>query len=389
MNLTLTLPFLSKTKILMPNVQSEIKSVIQKLVDSFESRLNRAKSERSESFIELDVDEMFLRYANALVFSCFYKQTDEIDFEAKVDPFSNVIDSCIRTSIDPVATFGCIFPKFLPIIRLLLLRFHPLGTVHYKINSFIKRQTVLNLKAKQQVDEHRDDHSFDADNIVLADGSKFKRNLIDYIIDQFHEGKLTESEYLNSTGFLFLAASKSSADAISKLIYNLAAEQDEQTKLRESIRAEGVDSEYLHWSINESMRLFPPAPGGCSRTLSHEMKTSDGSVIPAGTLIHTPVHLISRLSEYWGSNPNKYRPERWRHSSSFHPVQYLAFGAGKRRCFGGEFALREIKMLMSELLTRYKFQLASNTNPETILQFDAYMFFTLSEFPINIIISRL
>lgn len=373
---------------MQPNVQSEIHAVIGRFINSLEMRLDQAKLERSEKSIKLDVDEMFFRYTNALVFSCFYKQTNLIDFHGESDPFSHMIDHCARTSVNWIAVFGAMFPHILPVIRWLMMRFHPLGTMHNRIESFIKRQTLLNLKARMQHAENGAIPSADTNDIILEDGTKFRRNLIDYVIDRFHEGKMTKSEYLNNSGFLFLAASKTSADAISKLLYHLALKQDEQEKLRASVQAEGVDSEYLHWSIYESLRLFPPAPI-VFRKLSYDVPTSDGIVIPEGTIVFMPETIIHRLEEYWGQDAEEFKPERWRESSSFHPTQFMAFGAGKRKCFGGEFAVREIKMLMTELLRRYKFKLAPDTNSDTIMQYDSYTIFITSDYPVDLIISRL
>lgn len=386
-----------KTKFMMPNVQLEVELVIDKLIRSFENRLDRAKLERSEKFVTLDFEETSLRYAIALVLTCLYKQDEVVDFEGETDRFTQIVESGLKNTINSALRFCVMFPLFIPIVNW-LLQFHPTGKMRSVLMSFVKQQTLIGLKARQQVGRAATNfnktnapgagHTFDSDNFLLDDGTKFRRNMIDYIIDQFHDGKLTKSEYLNNSFFLFLASSKSSADAICKLIYNLAANQDEQDKLRAAVVSDGPDSEYLHWSIFESMRLFPPGPWGCSRRLSSDLETEDGVKIPAGTVVYTPPNIIHRLKEYWGPDANEYNPERWRHSASFHPAQFMGFGLGKRNCFGGQFAVSQIKMLMSKLLARYKFNLAADTNAQTINEFDTFLIFTSSDLPTNIEISR-
>lgn len=377
-------------------MQAEFTAVIDKTINAIEEKLDRAKIEKSEKSIKLNTDDMFLRYANALTFSCFYKQDNVIDFHSDKDYYTEMIDNVAQNSINPIFKFCVMFPTFIPLVNWLMACFHPLGLMRRKVMDYIKQQTLISLQAKQQLQQAEENfqsnkwqQNFDADNFLLKSGTKFKRNMIDYVTDQFHEGKLTKSEYLNNTFFLFLAAAKTSGDAISKLLYCLASSQDEQDKLRAFVQAEGLDSEYLHWAINESLRLFPPGPLGCSRRLSYDLVTKDSLTIPAGTLVHTPVTLIHRLPEYWGQDADEFRPERWRQASSFHAAQYLAFGAGKRKCLGGEFALREMKMLVSELIRRYRFKCPPETNAKTMLEYDTYIVFTCSDSPVYIEISRL
>lgn len=380
-----------------PNVQIEIVTVIDKLIESLEDRLDTAKLERSERFIKLDADEMFLRYSVALMLSCFYKQDKIVDFNGPTDRFTQIIDKSLRTCVNSLFKLCVTFPAFIPVVNWLMLRFHPLGVMRREILAFIKRQTLINLQARQQVARAKQTYEitnsdknrvFDEDNFILNDGTKFKRNMIDFVIDQFHDGTLTKSEYINSTFILFLAGVKSSADAISKLLYLLAAHQDEQEKVRASIESEGADSEYLLWAIRECLRLFPPGTAGIARRTAYELKTKDGISIPEGTVIYAHPNLIHRLPEYWGPEADEFKPERWRDTSSFHPLQFIPFGAGRRSCPGKDFAMIEMKRLMSMLLRRYRFKCPPETNAKTIMEFDTYLIFTSSDLPVNIEISR-
>lgn len=377
-------------------VQTDIHSVIERVIDAIEQKLNKAKLEFSKKFITLDVDDMFLRYSNALVFTCFYKQDSAIDFHSDRDFYTDIVDDVAKYSINPLFKFCVMFPNFIPLIDNLMHWFHPIGRMRKQILAFIRKQTLINLQARQQVKKAREDfkadkvqESFDKDNFYLKSGEKFQRNLIDYVIDQFHDGKITKTEYLNNAFFVLLAASKTSSDAISKLIYLLAADQERQQKLRACILAEGTDSEYLHWSINEALRLFPPAPFGCSRTLSYDVTTKDGLTIPAGTLVHIPVTIYHRCSNLWGDDVDEFKPERWQNADSFHPAQFIPFGLGKRKCPGVDFAVSEMKSLFCEILRRYHLRCAPGTNEKTILNYDNYLVFNSAHTPTNIEFSRL
>jgi cytochrome P450 len=204
---------------------------------------------------------------------------------------------------------------------------------------------------------------------LLPDGRRFKRNMVDYIIDQYLDGKLSKD--LNNSCFLVGAAHRTASDCIVHTIYLLSNHPDVQEELRSSIKADGIESTYLDWVLKESLRLLPPVVVGCSRTVAHDMELDDGHVVPAGTFVLTYAYVIHRLKQYWGDDADEFRPERWRDTSHHHPYQYLAFGAGPRSCPGRMFAIHEMKMLLATLLTRYKF---SGKPREDAYEFDAPFF---------------
>ena len=63
-------------------------------------------------------------------------------------------------------------------------------------------------------------------------------------------------------------------------------------------------------------------------------------------------------ARYW-ENPENFDPERFsKANEKLHtPFAYLPFGAGPRGCIGGNYAMLQILMILSELVRRYDFQL--------------------------------
>ena len=61
---------------------------------------------------------------------------------------------------------------------------------------------------------------------------------------------------------------------------------------------------------------------------------------------------------YW-PNPESFDPERFtKANEKLHtPFTHLPFGGGPRGCIGGNYAMLQILMILSELLRRYDFQL--------------------------------
>lgn len=375
-------------KIMSPNVQHEIDSIINRLIDFIEVKL----AQNMDGFYQCEADDMFSRFSLDLIFKCFYKQDNLIDYYKEEDPFVKLIDDALKAFVNPFVFFCVTFPVVIPLIEWLSLHFHTTGLMVHKVTKFIKEQTSQHLRAEKEADKSgklNQDGSFDKDNFVLNDGTRFRRNLVDYIIDQFRFGNLNKTEFMNSTFFLFHAATKTTADGLCKLAYNLAAHPGVQDKLRDAILVDGVKSEYLHWCISESLRLYPPVMGGSSRELGRDIDTKIG-LIPAGTVVATPVFTVNRCKEVWGPNADEFKPDRWSNAKNFHPAQYLSFGLGKRNCLGKDFALNVIKKLMVELISRYRFLLTPENDPEAIMDFGAPGFIFLSSgSPIYIRISPL
>lgn len=353
-----------------------------KLVDLIERRL----LETNGDFIELDAEDVCHRYALALVFTNFYKQKNVVDFHSSRDKFVEMIDRSSRRMVGSYFLRACnAFPAMIPIVAWLMRNFHELGRMNATIMNYIKQQTRLHFEAAEGETMLRQSEG----TLALSDGSGFKRNMVDHITAQYREGKLTRQEYFHSTFFLFFAADKTTTDALARLLYELARHQAVQDKLRESILASGTESEYLSWVIHETLRLYPPAPTGSSRTTARDIQTKHG-LVPAGTFVLTPTYTIGRLKEYWGADAEEFKPERWASAKHFHPAQYLVFGAGRRACPGRELALMEIKMLLNVLLRKYKFEKSHIHTTDNSRLISSPMFFTLVfDTPTYVRVSRL
>lgn len=379
------------SKIKTPNVIGEIELSIKKLIDQIELVLE-SSSKATNTGKELEIDELVHRYSLNLVFSCFYKQYNLIDFSAKHCSWTKLVDEGLEAAqTSYILHLAVLFPVLKTTIDWLSWHFHPQGVWRRSIMNFVKMQTKLCLEARKQGLEleknKKEGDKVNLDNFVMKDGTEFKRNIMDNVIDHFLDGKLTKDEFFATSCFLVGAADKTASDAIVHTLYLLGRHQDAQQKLRKAIQADGMDAEYLNWVLNESLRLQPPAPIGCSRTIKRDIQLDDGKVLPAGTFVLTSSYEIHRLKEYWGEDANEFRPERWQDTSHFHPMQYMPFGAGNRGCPGKDFALFEMKMLFTALLTRYKFECKHKDDAYT---FDSpFMIFIIPNSPTCITIERL
>lgn len=377
-----------------PNVLEEIEASISKLIEAIEFRLDEKTSAGTEGGAKrLEVDELMHRYSLNLVFSCFYKQYDLIDFNSEHCEWTSRVDEGLEAMIkSPMIKLGIMIEPLRQVIDWLIWNFHPQGEWRRKIVGFIRLQLNQSLKAREHLRrlKSRAPHAVETinkDDFQLDDGTRFKRNMADHITDHLLDGKISEREFINTSSFLLGAADKTAADGLVHVIYQLSIDQAVQTRARTAVQREGAEAEYLDWVVNESLRLMPPAPVSCSRAIAEPMEIEGGFRLPAGTFVSFPNYLIHRLKEYWGEDAEEFKPERWADTSKHHPMQYVPFGAGLRKCPGREFALFEMKELLTRLLLRYKFSGQPKADAYT---FDSpYMIFLLFNSPTYISIERL
>ncbi|GAB2212322.1 hypothetical protein Drorol1_Dr00020281 [Drosera rotundifolia] len=111
--------------------------------------------------------------------------------------------------------------------------------------------------------------------------------------------------------------------------------------------------------IQETLRLYPPA-AFISREVLDEMKIGD-VVVPKGVCMWTLIPTLHRDINIWGLDANQFKPERFANGVSSAckvPQAYVPFGAGARLCLGKNFAMFELRLILSLVVTRFSFTLS-------------------------------
>ena len=118
-----------------------------------------------------------------------------------------------------------------------------------------------------------------------------------------------ETEMLLLTGdarLLIVAGSDTTATTLTYLFYHLAKDPSVVRKLRDELEKHGIRTdenftvlnltnlEYLNGVISETLRLYPPVPGGTYRKAPKEGITVKGNFIPGGCTVITPQWTIQR-----------------------------------------------------------------------------------------------
>jgi cytochrome P450 len=134
------------------------------------------------------------------------------------------------------------------------------------------------------------------------------------------EGGMTFDEMKNTCTTLVLAGSETTATLLSGCTYQLLTHPDIYEKVKAEIRARFntpaditfasvQECEYMNAVLEESLRVYPPAPAGFARIMLEDTEIS-GVKLPKGTLAN--VHQLStyRASENW-RKPYEFIPERF------------------------------------------------------------------------------
>ena len=85
---------------------------------------------------------------------------------------------------------------------------------------------------------------------------------------------------------------------------------------------------------------------------------SGGYQIPAGCNIRIFTYAVHHNPRFY-PHPGVFNPHRFtlEHSVERHPFAYIPFGAGHRSCIGQRYAQTQMKIVLSTILRRFKFEL--------------------------------
>ncbi|XP_046555166.1 cytochrome P450 3A13-like [Haliotis rubra] len=168
----------------------------------------------------------------------------------------------------------------------------------------------------------------------------------------------------------FAAGYETTASTLTFASHSLAVNPDIQEQVYHEIKEMLGNEEpnydnigklkYLNNVITETLRLFPPVIA-LHRRASEAIQIK-GLTIQKGQTIFIPVFAMQRDPEFF-KNPYSFSPER--HDEHSHPLSFLAFGYGPRKCIGMRLALIEAKIALVHLLRTVKFECLPDT-PEVL-----------------------
>ena len=111
--------------------------------------------------------------------------------------------------------------------------------------------------------------------------------------------------------------------------------------------------------IQKTLRLFPPAAFVVKTAL--EDITFKDIMISKGINMRIPIPILQQHYDLWGLDAHKFNSERFAHGivgACKTPQAYMPFGVGSRVCASQHFAMTELKVILSLILSKFCFSLS-------------------------------
>ncbi|MFL0413265.1 cytochrome P450 [Sphingomonas sp. 179-I 2A4 NHS] len=168
--------------------------------------------------------------------------------------------------------------------------------------------------------------------------------------------------------FLMMAAHDTITSSATSLVMLLGQHLKWQDRLREEIAGIGSNDGTVpygqldrlvltEYAFKEALRMMPPVPS-IPRRAMRDFEFG-GYRIPAGTFVGVNTAYTHHMPEHW-PNPDQFDPMRFTPEASKgrHRFAWVPFGGGAHMCIGLHFATMQIRILMAQLLSRYRIELA-------------------------------
>ncbi|KAI0317187.1 cytochrome P450 [Amylostereum chailletii] len=259
------------------------------------------------------------------------------------------------------------------------------------LKSLIDISDTMYDRSKEVWEKKKALHAMGDNSIVnqLGEGKDLMSLLLQSNITADEKDRLPDEELVAQMATFMFAGTDTTSSALSRILYQLAMYPDIQERLRKEVSEAGGDKgqldydtlialPYLEAVCRETLRLFPPVPS-VQRTqdfvvpLSQPIKGTDGKdynelLVPNGTTIVINIRGVNYDPDIWGQDAHEWKPERWLSplpesvSNANIPGVYanqMTFIGGGRACIGFKFSQLEMKVVLSQLISVFRFELPS------------------------------
>lgn len=318
----------------------------------------------------------------------------------EINPVAEAIKSIVPT-IGPLLVFYPLLPFFsnlgTPAFRRKLLMMIPWPRVQRcrEIADLLSETSQGILKAKREALAKGGDGEIEG----VAEGKDIMSVLLRANMSASEEDRLPDNEILGHMSTLTFAAMETTSGALAHILHLLAEHPTVQDRLRQELLSarsnttndrgdieydELMTLPYLDAVCRETLRLHPPVPSVTRKTtqptilpLSQPIPSSDPSspylsqiAIPKGTEINISILASNVNPATWGPDAHLWRPERWLEPlreevlDAKVPGIYsnlMSFLGGGRACIGFKFSQLEMKIVLSILISTFKFSLPEKT----------------------------
>ncbi|KAJ8516646.1 hypothetical protein ONZ45_g6069 [Pleurotus djamor] len=230
---------------------------------------------------------------------------------------------------------------------------------------------------------------------VIGEGKDLMSVLLKANAAADEQDRLPENELLAQMNTMIFAANDTTSTSLTRMLHLLSLHPKEQERLRSEVlaaRAERNGTDFTYDEVNslpyldavvrESLRLYAPFTF-ISRTARKDMILPFSTPVPVREpTLNGPTHITSvhvkpntniilglgaanRDPQIWGDDADEWNPDRWLKKSPESVAKerlpgiysgMMTFMGGERACIGTKFSILEIKIVLSMLLEKYRFE---------------------------------
>lgn len=188
-------------------------------------------------------------------------------------------------------------------------------------------------------------------------------DLLDMLLESTYEDGtgMDDEQLIDEILILFTAGHETTSNALTFAASLLARHPEWQDKIYEEYAFAKANStslnEFLrHCTVTkqvleETMRLYPPAY--FIDRVNIEEDEYNGMKIPVGSNLLFSCIEIHKHEDFW-EDPLQFNPTRFDENTGMYHAAYFPFGAGPRMCIGNNFAMYEMILAVTEMVSRFK-----------------------------------
>jgi cytochrome P450 len=203
--------------------------------------------------------------------------------------------------------------------------------------------------------------------------------------------RMSIDQLISEIQTFILAGHDTTANLLKWVFYLLGKYPDSEVLVREEMEQCDMTQPVMEWIkqlpytkavLQETLRLYPSAWLLPRSPITDD--TLNGYPIPAGASVMISPYVVHRDPRFW-TRPTQFDPSRFLETpmNSTLNYTYIPFGAGPRQCIGKEFAMMEAIIILSKLMTTFKFECLTQEKVSPItaitLQPDKTLMFRVSE----------
>ena len=197
------------------------------------------------------------------------------------------------------------------------------------------------------------------------------KNLVELLIDEIakdnSDDKMKDDEIVSQVFTFLTAGTDTTSNLLAVCQYLLATNPDVQDKLRMEVKdclgdAPEITYEhlagmkYLDGVIKESLRCYGPVGFQVPRVALQDTKIGELEIKKGYSVYASLICMHNNPNNF--ANPDQFRPERWIEKRDPGLSEaFMPFSAGGRRCIGEQLAYVEAKIMICELVRRFKLNL--------------------------------